>query len=164
MMENTLKEAFDAIEKSSEMVGCTGCRKKIEWKNALWRIIPGLPLPNPFCDESCMYNYISSQIKHHEDILRELNHFDPRARRCPNCGKEVIRYVRRDEVVRAHSMNHFYNKKFVGMAVHKEIIGAKGESIPERFCDLTEEDWRSIFDRRMGHPLDQEEDQDASKS
>ena len=60
---------------------------------------------------------------------------------CPNCGGEVIRYVQYDGVVRHHSMNHFHNKKFVGKAVHREVVVSDEQLIPEKCCHLTEVKW-----------------------
>jgi len=38
-------------------------------------------------------------------------------------------------------MNHHFNKKFVGKAVHREVVGYDGHMIPEKFCLLTEDEW-----------------------
>lgn len=138
--DSFLKESFEAIEKSSETVNCPNCRKKINWKDTPHENIPGLPLPVPFCDEICKEQFIDGQIKYHEDILRDLYKLKSGAMECPNCGKDAVRFLLRDVPFVNNS-----GDVFIGMAVHREIIGTDGEPIPECFCNLDEENWRKIF-------------------
>lgn len=138
--KNTLKEHYKAIHKSGETVNCPNCRKKIIWKDIPHVNIPGLPLPVPFCNETCKEQFIGGQIKYHEDVLRGLYKLKSGAMECPNCGKDALRFLLR-EVPFVNNVG----EEFVGMAVHREIIGTDGEPIPECFCNLDKENWRKIF-------------------
>ena len=135
-----LKRVFESIEKSSETGNCPNCRKKINWKDTPHEDIPGILLPISFCNEFCKEQFINGQIKHHEDILRDLYKLKSGVMDCPNCGKEAVRFLLR-EVPFVNNTG----EEFVGMAVHREIIGNDGEPIPECFCNLNAEDWRSLL-------------------
>ena len=143
--DNFLKDWSDVIEKSDETTNCHNCRKRIQWRDAPHEDIPGISISIPFCNESCKEQFIDGQIKYHEDILRDLYELKPGLLKCPNCGKDTLRVVLRDVPFITN-----IGEKFVGMAVHKEIIGTNGEPIPECFCNLDEEDWRGIFGIKEG--------------
>jgi len=138
--DSFLKKWSDVIEKSGETVNCPNCRKKINWKDTPHENIPGVPLPIPFCNEICKEQFIDGQIKYHEDILRDLYELKPGLLKCPNCGKDALSVVLRDV-----PFVNIVGDEFVGIAVHKEVMGANGKSVPECYCDLDEEDWRKIF-------------------
>ena len=138
--DDTLKRAFRIIEKSTETVECFRCGKKTNLKDAHYEVIPGVMSPISFCTESCKEQFINTRIIYHEDILRDLYELNPGLLKCPNCGKEALSLVLRDVPFVNNS-----GDVFIGMAVHREIIGTNGESIPECFCNLDEEDWRKIF-------------------
>lgn len=52
---------------------------------------------------------------------------------CPNCNGSVIRFIFFDPP-RPHT-------PYVGMVVHREVVGCDGRNIPEKFCNLTQDDW-----------------------
>lgn len=138
--DNDLKKCYDAIEKSNETVKCHNCRKKMPWKDAPYEEIPGMTIHIPLCNETCKEQFINGQIKYHEKILRDLYELKPGLLKCPNCGKDALSVVLRD----VPFVNNI-GEVFVGMAVHREIIGTNGESIPECFCNLNDKDWKKIF-------------------
>ena len=138
--DSFLKDWSEVIEKSSETTNCSNCRKKINWKDTPHENIPGVPLPIPFCNETCKEQFIDGQIKYREDILRDLYKLRSGPMECPNCGKDAVRFLLR-EVPFVNNIG----EEFVGMAVHREIIGTDGEPIPECFCNLDAEDWRGLL-------------------
>ena len=135
-----LKKWFAVIEKTGETVNCPNCRKKINWKDTPHENIPGVSIPIPFCNKFCKEQFIDGQIKYHEDILQDLYKLKSGEMECSNCGKDAVRFVLRDVPFVNNS-----GDVFIGMAVHREIIGTDGEPIPECFCNLDEENWRKIF-------------------